>query len=138
MSARDFIWELLGDDPILNQLGLSRSNLFVNWSGDSPAAHFTNWVSIRWGVADSPVGRDSAQRPVALGVWAYDREPHYGNISDRLWRIRQLMLGIAGARIPTGGSIIQADWAFSSEDLQDPTMEAVLRSETYRLVTDAI
>jgi hypothetical protein len=138
MSARDAIWELLGDDPILNQMGLTRDNLFVNWSGDSPAAFLTNWVALRWGVADAPVGRGSQTRPVVLGVWAYDREPHYTGISDRLWRIRQVMLGIAGYRLPGGGSILQADWSTSSEDLRDDTMEAVLRSETYRIVTDAI
>lgn len=138
MSARDFIWEMLGDDPILNDKGLSRENLFVNWSGDSPAAHLTRWAAIRWGSAEAPVGRDSQTRPVPVGIWVYDREPHYGWITDVLWRTRVLMLAIAGARIPGGGSILQADWASSSEDLRDDVMEAVLRSETYRIVTDAI
>lgn len=138
MSARDFVWELLGDDPQLNQLGLSRANLFVNWSGESPAAHYTSWIALRWGVAEAPVGRDSQTRAVPLGVWAYDREPHYGNITSRLWRVRQIMLDVAGARIPEGGTLVQADWAGSSEDLHDPTMEAILRSETYRIITDAI
>ena len=138
MSVRDFVWELLGDDPLLNQLGLSRDNLFTNWSGDSPAAHYTNWVALRWGVAEAPVGRDAQARAVPLGVWAYDREPHYGNITDRLWRVRAILLSVAGARIPGGGTLVQADWAGSSEDLHDATMGAVLRSEIYRVITDAI
>lgn len=138
MSARDFVWEMLGDDPIMNEMGLTRANLFTNWSGDSPAAHLTNWISLRWGTAEPPVGRDSATRPVALGVWAYDREPQYAGITGRLWRVRQLMLSVAGARIPGGGTLVQADWAESSADLYDDVMQAVLRSETYRVITDAI
>ena len=138
MIARDFMWKLIGDDPILNQLGLSRTNLFANWSGDSPASSYRRWAALRWGSAEAPVGRDSQTRAIPLGIWVYDREPDFTWITDVLWRIRKLMLEIAGYRIPGGGSILQADWALSSEDLRDEVMEAILRSETYRVVTDAI
>lgn len=138
MSLRDLMYDLLRNDPPLNGLGFHSDAVFVNFSTDSPASRLQRWIMLRWGVAESPVGRDTTTRPVAMGIWVYNREPDYDPIQRALWRCRDLLLPLANAPCPGGGRLVQADWSFSSEDLKDDAYQAVMRGETYRVIATMI
>lgn len=145
MSAvRNGLWQLLRADTTLMALGAgSGSNddklaVFPNFTLDSPAAGLTRWMTIRWGAADSPPGRDTWTRPVPASVWMYDRERDFTNVDAALGRVRTLLRAVQGLALPGGGFLVAADFAFSSEDIWDDTYEAVARGETYRLVTNGL
>lgn len=145
MSAvREGVWQLLRADATLMAYGAGSGSaddklaIFPNFTLDSPAAGLTRWMTLRWGAADSPVGRDSETRPVPMSVWCYDRERDFTVIGGALGRVRILMKAVQGLALPGSGYLTAADWSFSSEDIWDDTYEAVARGETYRLVTNGL
>lgn len=133
MSARELVYQILSGDPTLNSLGYN--DVFASNTTDDPAAHLERWLSVRWGAAEAPVGRDAVARPIPMGLWAYNRQRDYDPIQRALERCRELLLPLAGVPCPGGGYLVAADWSFSSEDLWDDVYNAVLRGETYRVVT---
>lgn len=143
-AVRNGVYQLLRADATLAALGAGSGSsdetlaIFPNFTLDSPAAGLTRWMTIRWGAAESPVGRDSETRPMPMAIWCYDRERDYTNIDAALQRVRALMKAVQGLALPGGGYLVAADWAFSSEDIWDDTYEAVARGETYRIVTNGI
>ena len=134
MSARNLVFNLLKDDPILNGLGINDESLFGSQTVDSPASRITRWVFIRWGVSEAPLGRDTETRPVPMSLWAYNRQRDFTPIDAILLRCRQLLLPLASTPCPGGGFFVQADYAFSSEDLYDDAYQAVMRGDTYRAI----
>jgi hypothetical protein len=139
MWIRDAVFRALLGDLELRNLGLAEANLFPNFAPDSPAATLTRWWVLRWGVAETAPGRDTTARPIAMSLWAYDREKDFGNISATLRRARAVFLGLPGVRDPAGaGAFIGMEFSFSSEDLWDEAYQAVLRSETFRVVASGI
>lgn len=138
MSARELVYQILKADPLLTSMGYGGDAVMPSNTVDSPAATLTRWLMIRWGAAEAPVGRDATARPVPMALWAYNRQRDYGPIQTALWRCRELMSPLAGVPCPEGGHLIAADWSFSSEDLWDDTYEAIMRGETYRVVTTRI
>ena len=140
-AVRIGVYELLRADAQLMATGAGsgaaddKLAVFPNFTLDSPAAGLTRWMTIRWGSADAPIGRDTQTRPVPMSIWVYDRERDFTNISLALRRVRTLMANIQGMVLPGGSYLTAADWSFSSEDIWDDTYEAVARGETYRVVT---
>lgn len=143
-SVRIGVFELLRADTELMDMGAGTGSaddmlaVFPNFTLDSPAAGLTRWMTIRWGAADAPIGRDTQTRPVPMSIWVYDRERDFTNISLALKRVRIIMADIQGMPLPGGGYLTAADWSFSSEDIWDDTYEAVARGETYRLITNGL
>lgn len=134
MSARKKFFDVLAADAELNALGITTASLFPNFAPDSPAADLMRFMVLRWGVAEAPPGRDTTAQPVAVSIWAYDRDKDFGNILAMLRRARAVLAGLVGARTSDVGAVIGVDLAFSSEDLFDETYDAIVRSETYRVV----
>lgn len=134
MSARNLLFDLFKNDPQLNGLGIDASSVYGSQTVDSPAVQQERWLFIRWGVAEMPVGRDTFTRPVPVGLWAYNRQRDYTPIDAILKRCHTLMLTLTGTPCPGGGIFVQADYAFSSEDLYDDAYSAVMRGNTYRAV----
>jgi len=143
-AIREGVWNMLRNDTALMALGAGSGSsdnslaLFPNYTLDSPAAGLTRWMTLRWGAADSPVGRDSETRPMPLAIWMYDRQRDYDTIDTALRRVRAVMKAVQGLALPGGGYLVAADWSFSSEDIWDDTYEAIARGETYRIVTNGI
>lgn len=143
-TVRNGVWQMLRADATLMTLGAGTGTddgklaVFPNFTLDSPAAGLTRWMTIRWGAADAPPGRDTLVRAVPVSFWVYDRERDYGNIGAALRRVNTLMLAVQGMALPGGGYLVAADYSFSSEDIWDDTYEAVARGETYRLVTNGL
>lgn len=133
MTLREAVFNALADDATLGSLGITRASLYPNWTPDSPAADQMRWVVLRWGVADTPPGRDTTARNIAMTVWAYDREPTYSRIDPILRRCRAVLDGLIAARY-TGGAVLDVRVAFSSEDTWDGAYDAVSRSDTYQIV----
>lgn len=137
MTLRTVVFNALAGDPALNALGIDVESLYPNHAPDSPAATQMRWAVLRWGVAEPSLGRDTTARPIAMSLWVYDREKDFGDIDAILKRARAVLLAMP--LMATGdGSIIGVDWALSSEDLVDETYDAVVRSETYRVVASGI
>lgn len=135
MSVRNLVYELLKNDAQLTAMGYGAGALFTNFTMDSPAARLEKWLTIRWGVADAPVGRDAQARPVNMSLWAYNRQKDYGPIQQALYRARQVLLPVVGMPQPGGGHMVACDWSGTSEDLWDDVYEAIMRGENYRVVT---
>lgn len=139
MSAiRELVYDTIRNDAQLNSLGVRTETVLLSGSVDSPAADFERWMTIRWGAAEPPVGRDAPPRPIAVSFWVYDREKDYAAITAILRRLRTLLDNLAGLRADSASAVIDVAWAFSSEDLYDSDYDAVLRSETYRLVASGV
>ncbi len=143
-AARIGLYNLLRSDAVLMALGAGTGSdddlltVFPNYALDSPAAHLTRWVTLRWGAAEAPPGRDTATRPMPVAIWVYDRERDFTNIDSILRRCRTIMAGIQGLPLSGGGHLTAADFSFSSEDIWDDSYAAVARGETYRLVTNGL
>lgn len=134
MNVREKFFDALAADAEMNALGINMNSLFPNFAPDSPAANLMRFAVLRWGAAEPAAGRDTTARPLALSFWAYDREKDFGSILAMLKRARAVLTGLIGARITDTAAIIGVDLAFSSEDLFDEIYDAVVRSETYRVV----
>jgi hypothetical protein len=143
-AVRVGLYELLRADATLMGLGAGSGTndntlaVFPNFTLDSPAAGLTRWMTIRWGAAEAPIGRDTETRPIPVAIWCYDRERDFELVGAALQRVRVIMKNVQGLALPGGSHLVAADWAFSSEDIWDDTYEAVARGETYRLVTNGL
>lgn len=143
-TVRNGVYTLLRGDPELMLWGTNTGSednkllVYPNFVLDSPAAHLTRWVTLRWGAAEPPVGRDSETRAVPLAIWAYDRERDFTAIDAILKRCRTIMMAVQGLALPGGGWLTAADFSFSSEDIYDESYAAIARGETYKLVTNGL
>lgn len=137
MTLRTTVFDALVTDGTLSTMGLTTENLFPNWVADSPAAEFMKWGVIRWGSAEVPPGRDTTARARVMDFWVYNRERDFDFIDDALGRVRQIMEQLAGMTWP-GGAFFEASFAGCSDDLWDPGYEAVMRYDTYRVVSSGI
>jgi hypothetical protein len=136
MSLRTAVFEALRTDaPLAVLLNSEADAVLPNFAAVDPASDLARWVILRWGAAESPPGRDTSARAIALTVAAYDREKDYAGIEAILKRCRTVLRSLERSPTGEGGWILDVgDPAFSSEDLYDDAYLAVVRSETYRLV----
>lgn len=129
MSIRQYIFELLKNDPTLNGLGIDGNTLFNSYAPDSPAAS-GRWVVLRWGEEEAPLGRDTDLRRKPLTVWAYDVEPDYSAVLDILKRARALIYPLKGVNVGNGW-ISEVGDNGTSADLFDPTYNAVTKNRSF-------
>lgn len=131
-TLRDAVFNAVKNDAVLLGYGIDEGSTYPQWTVDTPATQ--RWVVLRWGVTTVGIG---GARPIDLGVWVYDKNPSYDTILAILRRIRQIMELMPLVRTDEG-SIIEAVWTGSSDDLHDPNYNAYVRNESYRIVATGI
>lgn len=125
---RTFIFDTLKADATLAALGFTEE-LYPS-PPDSPIGN--RFMVLRWGIAGPRAGQNTTVRAQELIVWVYDREPDYGAISDALKTVYGLLIPMAGVDHGSGW-ILEVSDNGSSEDLFDPTYEAVMRNWTFTI-----
>lgn len=126
MTLRDWVFDLLKDDAILNDVGVNSDTLYANYSPDQARASDRRFLVLRWAEM-TPFMRTNSGR-VRLELWAYDREPYFGGIDSILARARALLLPVAGLRLPGGTSIVEIEDNGEGPDFWDDGYSAAARN----------
>jgi len=137
-NLRQYIWETLRVDPILNSYGIDAASLFGTYAPDSPAANLQRWVILRWSIEDPPPGRDTTSRRRPLFIWAYDRERDYTHVDLILQRCKEILYPIKGVQYSANGWITQLEQGNTSDDLFDSAYAAVTRSWDTTIVASGL
>lgn len=133
VPLRNHVYGLLSAAPALNAVGLGPTNLYANFSADSPDVR--RFCVIRWGVSAPGVGR---ARPVIMTLWAYDRDPDYSWISAVLAAAEGVLTGAGPVQLSAIDWTMDATWQGGSDDLYDDGYQAYTRNASYRLVATGI
>ncbi len=124
-NLREYVWELLRSDSVLNGYGINEASCFGTNAPDSPSADLQRWVVIRWGIEETPPGRDTTSRRRFLSVWAYDRNPDYSYIDLILDRCREILYPLKAVNYNnSGGYVTEVMDNGYSEDVWDDAYSA--------------
>lgn len=141
MGVREFVYQRLTGDTILNSLGITGDSTFLSHTVDTPQVRplmILRWQAISRGIesADpSPVN----QR--ILTVWVHDdrNRGDYDRIDDALRRVRTLMESVVGVNVGEPGAWLSGvRWEGDTDDVDDPDMGTLSRSSQFRLTGSAI
>lgn len=139
MSVRGLVYKLIANDPALNGIGLSTSNVFANGAPDSPP-HFNIFAVLRWGPEVVGTGGQRGRMKSSereCSIWVYDKNPDYTRINSVIRRWCEIMEAIEAKSTgvaSTDGYITQADWNGDGEDAYDDIYEAWTRPSTYTII----
>lgn len=128
MSLRQYVYDLLTTDATLTALGYNASTIY----GAAPdGVQKQRFMILRWGTSGPRAGRDTIVRRTVLTVWVYDRERDYAAIAAALTRVCAIVLPSLGTH--GSGYVLDVEDNGASDDLYDPTYEAVMRNWAFTI-----
>lgn len=125
---RTHIYGLLTADATLGALGYNANTIHGTAPDSTKSQRF---MVLRWGTSGPRAGRDTIVRRTVLTVWVYDRERDYAAIAGALSRVCTILLPVTGSH--GSGYILDVEDNGASDDLYDPTYEAVMRNWAFTI-----
>jgi hypothetical protein len=139
VTVREYIFELITQDPELNDLGINFDSTFTQHTVDTP--QIRPLCILRWGPTPEPVISSFPVNQRVLTVWVHDSIAHgdYGRIDQALKRLRTLLTSVQGVNVGETGNWLSAiNWEGDSDDLRDDDMGTISRNAQFRLTGSAI
>jgi hypothetical protein len=133
-NIRNFVFDLLKNDTVLNQLGLNEGVMYNSNDADTP--NVRPFMVLRWGA--TAAGMDVVKQRT-LQVWVHDQPSDYTVIDSALERVRDVFANVVGNDIgDTIKWVLQIDWALESDDLADDVQNTVARYAEFTVVGSAV
>lgn len=139
MSVREFIFSLITEDSILNDLGITADSTFTSHTVDTP--QMRPLCILRWQATNAGPVRKFPLKQRILQVWVHDSisAGDYGLIDNALSRLRTLLESVEGVNVgETGAWLSQIDWEGESDDLRDDDAGTINRNAQFRLTGSAL
>lgn len=147
MTLREFVFDLITTDSVLNSLGITAASTFTTHTIDTPQVRplcILRWGATNPGIQTSQQGVGISHWPIGQGllnVWVHDniRTGDYRRIDQSLKRVRDILTTPEGVNV--GGDaewLHMIVWEGDSEDLDDEAMRTITRNAQFRLTGSAI
>ncbi len=136
MGVREYIYNLLTTDTVLNSLGITGDSTFTTHTVDTPQVR--PLMILRWQAVSPGIGPVNQR---ILTVWVHDdrNRGDYDRIDQALRRLRAILDNIVGVNVGEPGAWLSATrWEGDTDDLDDPDMGTISRSSQFRLTGSAI
>ncbi len=136
MGVREYIYNRLTTDTILNSLGITGTSTFLSHTLDTPQVR--PLMVLRWQAITPGIGLVNQR---ILTVWVHEdrNRGDYDRIDDALKRIRTLMESVVGVNVGEPGAWLSTiRWEGDTDDVDDSDMGTLSRSSQYRLTGSAI
>lgn len=119
---RNAVLAVLVATPGLETLGYTEEVILPNFTPDAPQGD--RFMVLRWGVTTPGLAQVNQVR---LAIWAYNRQPDYGPISDALKLVTSSLAKMAGIVMAPGESVLAVRSEGESDDLYDDGYRAYTR-----------
>jgi hypothetical protein len=134
MTIRDYVFNLVTTDSILNGYALNEQTVYNNNDWDTPKER--PFMVLRWGATSLGMGVANVR---ALQVWIHDEPANYTNIDKALERVRELLANQTASFTGTANKwVIQVDWSGDSDDLFDDVQRTIARYSSFSVVGSAV
>ena len=134
MALRDYVYQLLANDSVLNGLGIDGNSLHTVNDTDTPQER--PYTTIRWGNTNPGLNASYTMIFRDFQIWVHDVPGDYTKIDNILLRIRQLLTGVEGANAGAG-FVSMVEWEGDSDDLSDDAQGTITRYGEFHLVGSA-
>lgn len=119
---RNAVLAALVATPGLAALGYTEDVILPNFTPDAPQGDC--FLVLRWGVTNPGLAQINQVR---LAIWAYNRQPDYGPITDALKLAAPSLRNLAGIVMAPGQSVLAVRFEGESDDLYDDGYRAYTR-----------
>lgn len=126
-TERTALYELITEDTVLNELGVTADNVFNSNDVDSPTMR--PFVAIRW--RNSERAFNSAYRRYVT-IWVHDTPSDYTVIDSIIKRLNALLGGAVHVEGTDGSRITMFDHQGDSDDLIDDGFGTIARNTTWQ------
>jgi len=136
MTVREYVYTLLVNDDVMNDLGFTAANVHAN-GVESP--NTDRFAILRWGTELPTPGRRGPTRVTerTASLWVYEINPDLQLVAAVLKRWCMILDATFAVKTGPGsgdGYITQCDWDGDSDDAWDDVYERHVRSSTYRII----
>lgn len=147
MSLREYVYNLITTDSVLNDLGITADSTFLSHTVDTPQIRplcILRWGSHSPGITTSQQGVGISRFPIGQGlltIWVHeDRNVgDFARIDQSLKRLRDVLTNVEGVNVGAGDEWIHTIvWEGDSDDLDDDDMRTITRNAQFRLTGSAI
>lgn len=139
MTLRQYVYQLITGDDVLNGLGITTDSTFSTHTVDTPQVR--PLCILRW-QATSPGIQSGDNSPInqqVLQVWVHDELGSYVRIDRALRRVRTLLTSLVGVNVGEATEWLSAvKWEGDSDDLSDDTMRTTTKNAQFRFTGSAI
>lgn len=133
-GLRNYVFDLIADDPQMITLGYTRDGTFTSNDEDTP--QIRPLTIIQWGITNQ--GMDT-ERLRTLQVWLHDIPHDYTRVDAGLERVRELLTNQIGVNASASNKwLSQVIWESDSEDLIDDVQNTITRYSIYTLLGSAV
>lgn len=147
MTTRQYIYNLITTDTILNALGITDDSTFLSDTVDTEQIRplcILRWGSVTPGLTATREGAGVSRFPISqriLTVWVHValNEGNFDRIDQSLKRLRDILTNVAGVNVGEVGSWLSAiNWEGDSDDIRDDEQRTLTRNAQFRLTGSAI
>lgn len=139
MGVREYIFELITNDPVLNSLGITEASTFMSKTMDTQ--QIRPLCVLSWQAVPSPIVSGFPVNQRILQVWVHVaiNEGDYTRVDQALRRLRDVLTGVVGVNVGAPDAWLSGiNWEGESDDLRDDEQGTLMRNAQFRLTGSAI
>jgi hypothetical protein len=135
MSVKDFIYNLITTDSVMNTIGINDDSTFLTHTVDTPQVRplcILRWQAVNRGLA---VEEPWPVNQRVLQVWVHDdlRRGDFDRIDQALKRVRAILEPLAGINVGDDSEWLSCVyWEGDSDDLNDSELSTLSRNAQFR------
>lgn len=139
MGVREFIFNRITTDPVLNSLGINAASTFMSNTMDTQQVR--PLCVLNWQAVPAPLFSTFPINQRILQVWVHVslNEGDYGRVDEALRRLRDVLTSVEGVNVGGSDAWLSAIvWEGESDDLRDDEQGTLMRNAQFRLTGSAI
>lgn len=133
--SRAAVYNLLTEDPELNDLGLNEDTVFHNWSSEERPTDTTAFAILRWEDEGKPIWGSERERNVRrLTIWVHwpkELTNDFNRVTAVLDRIDDVLAPARDIPGDDGYSLSFVDFGGRSADIIDEGFNTITRNASY-------
>lgn len=133
--SRAAVFNLLTEDPELNDLGINSDTVFHNWSSEERPSNTSAFAILRWENEEKPIWGSEKERNVRrLTLWVHwprELTNDFNRVTEVLERADEVLGAARDVPGDDGYSLSFVDFGGRSADIVDEGFNTITRNANY-------